>query len=153
MIVDHLKNYTMYLSVNSNMSKGFEFIRKYLENELPEGRYEVDGENVYAMVQSYETTPEKDKKWEAHKEYIDLQYVVCGKETIYWTHEKTLVPCAEYNSEKDYTLYEGPEGTGVKLSNGYYSILFPEDAHKPGCIWDEKQTIKKIVVKVKYSEE
>ncbi len=149
MIADHIRNSTLYFSLNSGFKKGFKFINDFHEHELPDGRYEVDGENVYAMVQSYETSQESEKQWETHKKYVDLQYVVRGEETIYWSNEKALTPCTEYNAEKDLSFHAGPQGTGIKLSDGYFTILFPEDAHKPGCICEEKQAVKKIVVKLK----
>jgi biofilm protein TabA len=149
MIADSLKNYKLYLSINEGFEKAFGFIHQFLEKELPDGRYDIDGDRVYAMVQSYETIPESEAKWETHNLYIDLQYVAAGNEIIGWTNVKNLIPCVMYNSEKDYTLYEEKEGTPVKLKDGDFTILFPEDAHKPKCIWGKSQAIKKIVVKIK----
>jgi len=149
MIVDNLRNYSLYLEVNKGFQGAFKFIEEFNKSELPVGRYEIDGNNVYALVQSYETKPVTEKKWETHKEYIDLQYVVRGKENIGWINKNGLTPCTSYSVEKDCTLYEELEGTSVKLGNSDFMILFPEDAHKPGCIWEEKQIITKIVIKIK----
>jgi len=113
------------------------------------GKYELDGNNVYAMVQSYETLKEEELKFEAHREYIDLQFVAGGKEIIKWTNTTALTPCTQYNEGKDYILYEEHEGTCIKLKDGWFTILLPDDAHKPKCVWEQSETIKKIVVKIK----
>lgn len=149
MIVDKMENCSLYYDVNSGLKKGFEFIKNYLKNELPVGRYDIDSDLVFAFVQSYDTLPEQEVKWETHKKYIDLQFVVKGKEIIGWTHLGELIPTMEYNEESDCTLYENQEGTLVKLKDGWFAIFFPEDAHKPKCIWDHAHKIKKIVVKIK----
>ncbi len=149
MIVDKLENCSMYYSVNAGLEKGFEFIKNYLQKELPAGRYDIDGDSVYAFVQSYDTIPAKAAKWETHKKYIDIQFIAGGREIIGWASVNALKPGTEYSEESDCTLYEDGEGTDVKLKDRQFAILFPEDVHKPKCIWDKAVNVKKIVVKVK----
>ena len=149
MIVDNLNNCSLYTSVHKGLEKAFEFIKSYEKDELPEGRYEIDGEKVYAMVQHYDTFSKEQAKWEAHRKYIDLQYVSKGNEIINYTNIGNLTPYTEYNEKDDYVLLNGPDGTEVKLKSGDYVILFPEDAHQPRCAWGEVQRVKKIVVKIK----
>ena len=152
MIVDVLKNKDIYCGISAGIMKAFKFIEDFNKSELPVGRYDLDGDNVYAMVQNYDTLPQTEKKWETHKEYIDVQYVAEGNEKIYWVNVEGLIPCTEYNIEKDYMLFDGFEGNGVILEKGAFMILFPEDAHKPGCTNAKTMNINKIVVKVKYSK-
>jgi len=148
MIVDKLKNINLYLNMNKGFEKVFEFIEKFLELNLPDGQYELDGKNVYAMVQSYDTVPEYEKQWEAHKKYIDIQYVVSGTESIYWSNIDKLHQSTIYDMEKDIYFLNGEEGTQVKVEQGCFVILMPEDAHKPGCLYKTAGGVKKIVVKV-----
>ncbi|HHV94997.1 MAG TPA: DUF386 domain-containing protein [Clostridiaceae bacterium] len=149
MIVDNLSNCSLYANVHEGFAKAFEFIKNYEKNELPEGKYEIDGEKIYAMVQHYDTISKEQAKWEAHRKYIDLQYVSEGKEIINYTNISNLTPYTEYDEKGDYVLLNGPDGTEVKLKSGDYIILFPEDAHQPKCAWEEIQRVKKIVVKIK----
>ena len=149
MIADKLKNAALYYSVNSGLEKGFDFIRNFISNEVPDGRYDIDGDNVYALVQSYETVSEQEAKWETHRKYIDIQCVIRGREIIGYAHMDQLTPSTEYNEQKDIMFYQDGEGTAVKLQDGCFAVFFPEDAHKPKCAWGDVQSIKKIVVKIK----
>lgn len=149
MIADRLENCTLYYAINPGFEKAFAFIRGYMKNELPDGRYDIDGEEVYALVQSYETLDEREVKWEAHKKYIDLQFVVKGKEIIGWKPVSELTAETEYDGKNDCILYAADEGTGIKLQNGWFAVLFPEDGHKPKCMWEKSQKVKKIVLKIK----
>ncbi len=149
MIVDVLKNSNLYTSVNSNFTKAFEFIQNYMSNSIPVGRYDIEGTDVFALVQSYESQPQSEKKAEAHKKYIDIQFVASGKEIIYWSNIDGMVDSIPYNEEKDIVFFKEREGTPVKLEGGSFAILFPEDVHTPGCIWGEASNINKIVIKIK----
>ena len=149
MIVDVIKNRNTYLKMGDKFDKAFEFIENYMIKELPIGRYTIMGEDVYAMVQSYETSEDSQKSWETHNRYIDLQFVAQGSEKIYWTNIEGLTIEKPYDDKSDCALFTGRQGTGIKLSDNHFMILFPKDAHKPGCIWDKSQRVKKIVVKIK----
>lgn len=122
MIADNLKNCSLYTSTCKGLDKAFEFIKKYEQNELPEGRYDIDGEKVYAMVQHYDTFPKEQAKWEAHRIYIDLQYVSKGNEIITWTNIDNLTPYTEYDNKNDYILLKGTTGTEIKLKDGDYVL-------------------------------
>ena len=149
MIVDAFKNRSNYIGIKDDISLAFKFIEDFNERELPIGRYDIQGDNVYAMVQSYDTLSQTEKEWETHKEYIDIQYIIDGNEKIYWMNMGGLQPCTKYDVEKDCTFFKGHEGNGIALNKGDFMILFPEDAHKPGCTNFEKTNVKKIVIKVK----
>ena len=53
-----------------------------LEAFPPVGQADIDGEEVFASVQSYDTKPHADIPWECHREYIDIQFVYSGKEKV-----------------------------------------------------------------------
>lgn len=150
MILDKIGNSEQYFCLNSNLEKAFKFLIDNNFKELSDGKYEIDSDNVYALVQSYTTKSDKENKWEAHQKYIDIQYIARGEEIIYWTPVKELTMNEDCLSEKDVAFYdETHHCSGLNLKEGYFSILFPEDAHKPGCIYSKPMEIKKVVVKVK----
>lgn len=150
MILDKLDNKNLYIDMNSNLKKAFEFLENANIEDLADGKYEIDSDNVYAFVQSYETKDAKDNKWETHNRYLDIQYVVDGSETILWAPREELIVAEEYSTEKDATFYEDNSYyTKLNLKKNYFSILFPKDGHKPGCIYDAPTQMKKIVVKIK----
>ena len=150
MILDKLENKDLYIALNSHFEKAFKFLMDNNVEKLADGKYEIDSDNVFALVQSYTTKDSKENKWESHQKYIDIQYIGRGEETIGWTPVKELTINEDCLCEKDVAFYnESHHCSELNLKEGYFSILFPEDAHKPGCIYNKPMEIKKVVVKVK----
>ncbi|MFT8315288.1 MAG: YhcH/YjgK/YiaL family protein [Clostridium sp.] len=150
MILDKLENIDLYANVNSNFEEAFKFLKDNDLEKLTDGKHEIDSDKVYASVQSYTTKNNSENKWESHEKYIDIQFIVKGKETIAWSPIDQLIVQEEYSKEKDVTFYrEGSYSSKINLKENYFCILFPEDAHKPGCVFDEEINVKKIVVKIK----
>ena len=85
MIFDKAQNMAQYYEGAPLLEKCAEFIRKFEAQNLPDGAYEIDGERVFANIQSYRTGPQTpESRFEAHKKYIDVQYIVSGIEKIRW---------------------------------------------------------------------
>lgn len=146
MIVDVLKNKELYYGIHKNIKPAMEFIEKAVAENLEVGRYELDGKNLFALVQEYDSKTEA--KWEYHRKYIDIQFIVSGKEIITWDNIKNVPDGVEYNEEKDIAKFDMEGGTDVVMEAGYYSILYPQDLHQPGRVFDKVEPIKKIVVKI-----
>ncbi len=146
MIVDVLKNKEIYYGIHKNIKPAMEFIEKAVAENLEVGRYELDGKNLFALVQEYDS--KTDAKWEYHRKYIDIQFIVSGKEIITWDNIKNVPDGVEYNEEKDIAKFDMEGGTDVVMEAGYYSILYPQDLHQPGRVFDKVEPIKKIVVKI-----
>ncbi len=148
MILDHINNCALYSGVHSNFEKAFEFLKTAADK--PVGRYEIDGSNVYAMVQEYNTNPEDNGKYEGHQKYIDIQYVVSGQEKMKMAELSRTTAITQYDEQNDYALFvdQGVAHT-VILQSGEYAIFFPQDIHKPGMAAGEAAPVRKIVVKVK----
>lgn len=146
MIVDVLKNKEIYYGIHKNIKPAMEFIEKAVAENLEVGRYELDGKNLFALVQEYDS--KTDAKWEYHRKYIDIQFIVSGKEIITWDNIKNVPDGVEYNEEKDIAKFDMDGGTDVVMEAGYYSILYPQDLHQPGRVFDKVEPIKKIVVKI-----
>ena len=146
MIVDVLDKKELYYNVHENFKKAIEFIEKVCNEDLDLGKYELDGKNLYAMVQEYETKDEGN--CECHRRYIDIQFIVSGKEIISWNNIKAIPDGVEYNDEKDCCVFPGESATDVILEAGSYCILFPQDLHKPGMKYKNTEKVKKVVVKI-----
>ncbi len=146
MIYDIYENKNLYSEMG--YEKAFDFIKRVEEENLPAGRYEIDGDIVYGVVSEYDTKTEI--VYEAHKKYIDVQYVVSGHENICWKNLKDCKATTEYNPEKDCGLYEATQPVVLNMPKGSFAVLFPEDAHAPGIAHNgEVSEVKKIVVKIK----
>jgi len=151
MILDNLSQCQKYAALSPRFATAFDFLKKF-DGSLAKGRYDLDGDNVYAMVQHYTTKPQEQGVFEAHRKYIDVQFVFKGRETILWAPLESLVANTkeQYNEEGDYALYAlVPTATPLRLSSGQFAILYPQDGHVPCCQWDGPCEITKVVVKVR----
>ena len=146
MIIDTLANLEFYKGLNEQLYKGLKFLKETDVAALPVGRYEIDGDAVFALVQAYETHLPEECRWEAHYTYTDIQYVVEGSERMGW---KTLdgVVKTEDRPEDDVYFFES-DGDHFVLHAGQFAVFTPQDAHRPGLAVDGPAQIKKIVVKV-----
>jgi YhcH/YjgK/YiaL family protein len=151
MLIDHLNNASQYYILSPHVAKGLQWLEKNQEQlaTMENGRYEIDGEDVYAIVNSYETKPAADCGWEAHKVYCDIHYSVAGGERIAYSHISRMVESQAYNEEKDYSLYQG-EGDWIAVRENMFCLLRPEDVHAPGAMLNaEPMFLKKVVIKLK----
>lgn len=150
MILDKLESSSIYLGMNPNFEKAFKFLKETDISTLEDGRYEIDGDKIYALVQSYITLKEEEKKFEAHEKYIDIQYIFRGKESIAWAPINLLELEAKYSKDKDISFYKNADYFSIaNLKSNYFCIFYPKDAHKPGFIYEEPSKVKKVVVKIK----
>ena len=147
MILDQLSYADLYRHLGPLFAKGFDYL-KNLAPDVPLGKYELEGERLFAQVQEYATVPVKDKKWESHRRYYDIQYIMQGLETIYYAPIDHLTPQTAYNDTKDVMYYLGEENRPILLGTGEFMVLGPQDGHKPGCLVKEPETVRKVVLKV-----
>lgn len=149
MILDKIENLKMYKPVLDSADKIYDFICDFIKAPKENGRYELDGKDLYANIDSYETKPENGALFEAHKKYIDLQVIMTGEEKIGWASPDALKPDGDFNEEKDIGFFNGAEDSWITVKNGNFVILFPEDAHKPCITVDgNSKFVKKIVFKI-----
>jgi biofilm protein TabA len=151
MIVTDLTHLSQQASPFPRLQTALEFLKNADLQDLPDGRVEIEGSQIYALVQTYNSKPENSNpRFEAHLRYLDIQYIATGNELIGWAPLDQFVPENSYNPEKD--VVKGlvrPEAiTFVRLSAGQAAILYPEDAHAPGLADGDSSPVKKIVVKV-----
>jgi YhcH/YjgK/YiaL family protein len=146
MIIDRLDNSHLYVSLHPRIKAAFDYLQKTDMSAFPAGKYEIDGLNLYAMLQQYDTKPKIQGVWEAHRRYIDLQAVLQGTEILGYANIARLMP-GTYDPAKDFLPLSG-EGDSLTLQSGSFVLLFPEDAHMPGIAIDSPQPVKKIVVKI-----
>ena len=147
MIKDYLKNAKIYYNLSENLKKGFEWLEKTNLKKLSDGKYEIEGNQVYASVQTYET--KDDANYESHRKYIDIQYMINGVEKVGVTDLANCKTCIEYDNERDLEFYTiNSDEEYIELAEGQFIVLYPNDAHKPSITKNKKSTVKKIVVKV-----
>lgn len=139
-----------YNYLAERFKKAYEFLRTADLENLPLGDVEIDGREVYANVQEYETKPWESCSFEAHDRYFDIQYVVWGREQFGYVKRAGLQEKEPYSSESDLVFFEEPEhSSSVLLEAGDCAVVPPEDAHKPRCTAGASCHVRKIVVKVR----
>ena len=100
------------------------------------------------LVQQGTTKAAEGQLLEAHREYLDVQYIVKGRETVGWAPVDTLTQEGEFNTEKDKGMYSG-HCDFMEIGEGYCYVVFPEDAHMPGSHLQTPTEYQKMVIKLK----
>ena len=152
MLIDHLQYASKYYTASPNLAKALQWLEKNQAQlaTMQNGEYEIDGRDVYAIVNSYNTKPESECGWEAHKIYCDIHYSVTGSERIAYAPIHAMAETQAYNTEKDYSLYTGT-GDFVLVREGMFCLLLPQDVHAPGAFANsQSEFLKKVVIKLKY---
>lgn len=156
MIVAKLDQLEQQAAMSPRLRKGLDFLQNLDPQALEPGTVEIDGREVYAMIQTYTSRPVTEAhrrggpRFEAHRKYLDIQYLVSGTEAMGWAPLDRLEVNMPYNDERDILLGTVPAEarTLVPFSAGYAILLYPSDAHGPGLAAGEPEPIVKVVVKV-----
>lgn len=147
MIKDKLSNAECYFAISERLKKGFEWLISSNLEALEDGKYLIDGENIFANVQSYIT--KDDAPYETHKKYIDIQYMIKGVEKVGVAEKKDCMIMENYSEAKDVTFLECNKNNSVQiLKEGEFLVFFPQDAHQPALKLDKNNPVKKVIVKV-----
>ncbi len=112
-------------------------------------KVEIRGKDIFAIHQVYKTKPVKEARFEAHRKYIDLQYIWKGEELIPISFSGKLKVIRKYDKEKDVEFYKYFPAISLVMEPGDLAILYPSDAHAPGLVSKKQQLVRKTVVKVK----
>jgi biofilm protein TabA len=146
MILSDKKDMMRYVSLHPRFAAAFDFLTTTDLASAPIESHIIDGKNIYANFSLGKGKLKTDARLEAHKKYIDIQYLIEGNEEIGW---KELDHCMEvqnpYKEEKDVMFYADASETWLRLVPGQFAIFFPEDAHAPVV---SDGMVRKVVVKV-----
>jgi YhcH/YjgK/YiaL family protein len=150
MILDVLENAHRYLVMNKGFAKAVEFLLRPELKELPVGKYEIDGERVFAMVSKDMGLKKEDALLETHEKFIDIQLVLSGTDNIGWKPKSLCKqPSGEYDPNSDLQFFTDTPNTWLSIESGEFAIFFPEDAHMPMI---SSGKIHKVVVKIAATE-
>ena len=147
MIYDTIDHIGRYVKIHSGLEKGLRFLTDTDFTNLAAGRVEIDGDRVFALLQEYETKPENEKP-EAHRAYIDIQYLWQGEERVGVAPLTAMEEETQAFPEKDIWFYRG-KTEKLSIGNGRFLVLFPEDAHAPCIACGVPASVHKCVVKVR----
>ena len=146
MIFDTLANTDRYAALHTLFPRAFEFLRNTDLKALPPGRYPIEGERLFAIVETAPGRSREQAKLERHRKYIDIQFVLEGTDEMGWKpvsecHE----PVADYRAEKDIQFFRDAPASWIATPPGAFCIFFPEDAHAPLV---SSGHIRKVILKI-----
>lgn len=148
MILDQLSASAAITSLHPLFPKAFAYLHAF-DVQTEDGKYELQGQDLVAIVQRYETAPSADKLWEAHQIYGDIQVVYQGLEYCGHADQKSLVVTHPYLAEKDVEKYVAPSAPSalLTLGRGNFAVFYPQDGHQPGVRVGTSGPILKVVIK------
>ena len=138
------KELSAYATLHPAFAKAFDEMKRILAEGAEDGKIVLDGDKLFINVQSYTSKPESDCGFEAHKKYIDIQFVFVGSEQMEYADLQTLTVTQPYSEDGDCALESG-NGVLLTVNTGDFVVFCPEDAHKPGC---GNGSSRKVIVKV-----
>ena len=149
MIYDKIDNLEIYAGISKGIRLGLEWLRD-VNPDIANGVYELSP-CVKAIVSDYFTKEVNENGYEAHREYIDIQYLLKGFEMICCLPLEYLKETKAYQSERDAAFYEEAEVSPQTLliGNGYFAIFYPQDGHMPCLCVNSSDPVKKVVIKVR----
>jgi YhcH/YjgK/YiaL family protein len=140
-----------YESDKALWDKVFSFLGDSKLATMAPGKYPIDGDNAYAIVTSGLSKKLEDVKWESHKKYIDLHYVISGKVKIGVAPVSKATVTEPYNETRDAANYN-VDGKFLTATPKEFFLFFPQDAHRPDIKVDGVDSLRKVVIKIKYKE-
>ena len=137
-----------YHKNKAEWDKTFAFLRDSNLATLKPGRYAIDGDNVYAIITEAPSKEFDQSAWESHKKYIDLQYVIKGKEKIGLVQLAEATVTKPYDEAKDYANYSAAGKYYIAVPDTFF-LFFPEDVHRPNIKVEGYDVVKKLVIKIR----
>ncbi|MDX9957715.1 MAG: YhcH/YjgK/YiaL family protein [Clostridia bacterium] len=158
MIADSIRNKNLYAGISARLAQALDYVEVQKKTGFTGQTVELDGRQVYAMYQSYVTESTEGRQYEAHRRYIDVQYIVEGEEVIRAADFAGMTEMSGYDAENDIQWFM-PEAAAtigsqagavntIHLKAGQFAVFFPQDAHMPKLASDSPGAVKKIVVKI-----
>ncbi len=146
MVVDHIENRESYFPLGSGIERALRYLAVTDFSSMDPGKYDIDGDNIFAIVDEYVPHSAEGCHLEAHKKYVDVQFLVHGREEVGYAPLREQKVAESYSEDKDVAFYEGVEAY-IKLQESMFAIFYPTDLHKPG-LGEVSSAVKKVVVKI-----
>ena len=150
MIKNSLKYTKNYYNLSNKIKLALEYLEKNDLKVFDNGRYDILGDDVYVNVQDYTSRPETQGKWEAHKKYIDIQFMIKGTERIGVGEIDNYQTTETYDESKDleFLAVANDNYQFINMNENDFIILYPQDVHMPQIAMNTPSYVKKAVVKI-----
>lgn len=149
MILDQLSRIDHYMGLNKNLDRAIAMLKSGEMDTMTIGKHIIEENQLFYLVQSYETKDPSEAKLEGHKRYIDLQLMVSGEEAMDVADLADVTLSVPYDSDADIQFFDG-DYNRVVVKEGAFVIFFPHDTHRPGIRVGEAKRVRKVVFKIAY---
>ena len=147
MIFDELENLAHYKGIHENLDCAIDYLLTHDLNDYDSGRYEIDGEKVFLFVQENELCSDTTDEFEFHHCYLDLHFLLEGREIIQYGYEQTELRKV-YDAEKDIGFNTCNQVYPLVLDKQNFVLFLPNESHQPNRLAGKGKKVKKCVVKV-----
>ncbi|MCL1126698.1 YhcH/YjgK/YiaL family protein [Shewanella surugensis] len=152
MIIDTLENHQIYHPLHPRVAIALQHLATTDFSQVEPGSYPIEGKDIFAIVNDYETVSRETESFEVHRAYIDVQFVVSGDEEFGYLPLTHQSPSRPYETEHDYAEFDyhtnADNASFVQLKAGMFALFFPGDMHMPGT-GETAKKVRKVVIKVK----
>lgn len=149
MIFGNIKNIEEFAYLEEQIKECFEYAKTHDLASYEKGSHEIDGERLFVNIVEYETTTPEKRFWEAHKNYLDVHFMLHGTEQIDLNFIQNM-ELKEFVAKDDFLPMEGEKNASVVLTDGDFLVCYPSDGHRTAvCVGEKSETIKKAIFKVK----
>ncbi len=148
MVIDHIHQAALYYKLHPGIERALRYLQTTDLTKVDNGKYEIDGDQLFAIVQEYDTKDSSTEKLESHKKYIDVQFMIHGQEKMGHAILNKQIPTRDYQAEDDFILFDETPDFFSVATEGMFTIFFPSDLHMPCIFHQESSHVKKVVVKV-----
>lgn len=150
MITSTLSQLAGYKILGPHFEKAIEYALSMDFSALEPGKYAIDGENVFAIVNEYMTKPVSECDPESHRDYADIQLMISGVERFGYLPLDGQLETTPYDEENDIAFYTlaTEDLNYLTLHPGEFIIFYPVDIHQPGVFTHQPELVRKVVIKV-----
>lgn len=137
-----------YRGIHPNLDLALEHITpEFLASLRDNQRVELKGDLVYCTRFTYETIPQEESFFEAHRRYLDIHIMVEGEERVDMNRPEDL-NLTDAQEGNDFYAYQGESWHSTVLKPGEFLVVFTGDAHRIKVQVDGPKTVSKAVFKV-----
>ena len=130
--------------------RALDALRKLDLDALEVGRYELEGDKLYYMIQDVDTRSFDESRLEAHHRYADIQLPLSAAERYGYALPQAELAVSEDKLEtNDVAFYAAPANEAfIDVEPGTYVVFLPHELHRPCLAVGAKGKLRKAVVKI-----
>lgn len=152
MIADNIKNVDIYASISPDFERAVELMKEIWQSDrkIKDNTVIVPDRISYRILEPQNRKAPKDSRFEAHKKFIDIHFILSGSERALIADPANLDVIIPYAEERDIAFYSGETAKDILLREGDFYIAYPWDAHAPDLQTHLNDGLRKAVIKIRY---